>query len=69
MLVLSIWITNMVLEARAVSRVTPIVTSRGAPYRFVAHHKACRDPLPHTFDIGVGKTIKKNSTAIKYIHN
>ena len=33
MLVFSIEMTNMVLEARAVSRTSPIVASRGAPWR------------------------------------
>ena len=31
MLAFSTWNTNIVLDAKAVSRATPIVTSRGAP--------------------------------------
>ena len=42
------------LEARAVSRAPPIVTSLGAP-------------LPHAFHIGVFKFVKTISTAIKHI--
>ena len=56
----------MVLQARAVSRATPIVTSRGAPK---LKGRCARDALPHTYDIGVFKTVKKNSTIIKYIYN
>ena len=60
------------LEARAVSRATPIVTSRGAlndgncrltiP---VDKGRFARDALPHAFHIGVFKFVKTISTAIK----
>ena len=35
----------------------------------VGKGRCARDTLPHTFDIGVFKTAKKNSTTIKHIHN
>ena len=31
--------------------------------------RCARDMLPHYFDISVFKTVKTNSTTIKYIHN
>ena len=49
---------NIVLEARAVLHATPIVMSRCA-----------RDALPHTYNIGVFKTVENNSTMIKHINN
>ena len=76
MLVFSIWNTNMVLEGRAVSRATPIVSSRGALNDGNCHltmpvskGRCARDALPHTFVIGVFKTVKKNSNTIKHIYN
>ena len=60
------------LEARDVSRATPIVTSRGAlndgncrltiP---VVKGRCARDALPQAFHIGVFQFVKTISTAIK----
>ena len=65
-----------VLEARAVSRAPPIVTSRGAlndgncrltiP---VVKGRCAREALPHVFNIGVFKYGKRNPTTIKQIYN
>ena len=52
----------MWLKARAISRATPIVTCRGAPCC------AC-DAQPHILNIGMFKSGKKYSTAIKHIYN
>ena len=35
----------------------------------VGKGRCARDALPHTFDMGVFRTVKKNSTTIKYISN
>ena len=71
MLGFSIWNTNMVLEAKALSRATPIVTSCGAPCRLtmpiVKGRHAC-DTLPDTFNIGEFKSDKRIKT-IKHIYN
>ena len=76
MLVFSIKNTNIVPEVRAVSRATRIVTSRGAPQRreLSPHNsrrqgRSARGALPHSFHIGVFKTVKKNSTTMYYIYN
>ena len=67
---------NMVLEASVVLHVTPIVMSHGAlndgncrltmP---VGRGRCAHDTLPHTFDISVFKTVKKNSNKIKHSYN
>ena len=66
----------MVLEARAVSRATPIVTSRGATWRrkLLPHNVRRQGTLrswraTHNFDIGVLKTFQNNHTTIKHIYN
>ena len=61
MLVFSISNINMVLEARAVLRATPVVMSRGV---LNGNGHCIRGAQPHTFGIGVFKTVKKNSTKI-----
>ena len=63
------------LEARAVSRAPPFVTSRGAlndgncrltmP---VGKGRCARDALPQAFHIGVFKFVFTISTAIKHIY-
>ena len=63
------------LEVRAVSRATPIITSRGAlddrncrltiP---VVKGRCARDALPHAFHIGVFKVVKTISTTMKHIY-
>ena len=75
MLVFSTQNTNIVLEARAVSRATPIITSL-----VPLHDGNCRlkipvvkgrcacDALPHAVHIGVFKFVKTISTAIKHIY-
>ena len=72
----------MVLEARAVSRATPIVKSRGAPKRRVLYiyiyisltmpmvtGRCARDAPLHTFNIGALWFVETNSTTIKHIYN
>ena len=66
----------MVLEARAVSRATVIVTSRGAPNDGncrltlpVIKGRCARGALPHTFIIGAFKSLKENSVRMKHIYN
>ena len=63
------------LEARAGSRATPIVTSRGTPYDGncrltmpVGKGRCARDALPHAYHIGVFKFVFGISTAIKHIY-
>ena len=65
-----------VLEARAVSRAPPIVTSRGplndgncrltTP---VVKGRCAREALPHACNIGVFKYGKSNPTTMKHIYN
>ena len=66
----------MVLEARAVRLLLPllrhVVPLNDENWRLkmpVGKGRCARDALPHTFDIGVFKTIKNNSTMIKHIYN
>ena len=49
---------NMFLEARDVAHAPPFVKGRCA-----------RDALPHTFNIGVFKCDKNNSTTMENIYN
>ena len=55
----------IVLEGRAVSRATPIVTSRGTP---VGKVRCARDALPHAYHTGVFTFVFTISTAIKHIN-
>ena len=65
-----------VLEARAVSRAPPIVTSRGAPNDGncrltipVVKGRCAREALPHALNIGVFEYGKSNPTSIKHIYD
>ena len=65
---------DIIFEARVISRAFLPLLSRGAlndgncrlkmP---VVHGRGARDTLPHTFNIGVLKCNKSNSTTIKHI--
>ena len=57
------------------ARVPPIVTLRDAlndgncRLKMPVHGRVARDTLPHTFNIGVFKCSKSNSTTIKHIYD
>ena len=73
MLVLNLHVKGAyVLEARAVSRAPPFVTSRNdGNCRLtmpVGKGRCARDALPHAFHIGVFKFVFTISTAIKHIY-
>ena len=64
------------LQARAVSDASSIVTSRGPPYQGncrltipVVEGCCARDTPPHSFNIDMFETIKNNSTIIKHTDN
>ena len=67
----------MLLEAKAASRATPIVTLRHVvPLEGncrltmpVVKRRYAPYALPHTFDIGVFRSIRNNSPTIKHTYN
>ena len=63
----------MLLIARAISRATPIVPQRSAPFcrltTPVVKGRCARDALPHTFNMGVCLNPLNNSVTIEHIYD